>query len=166
MERINQLLKHDHVKGPIVSMEMMDVVLSNVYRHINSIIPDSAILVSGSAAFYHHYQKHLQGEVLMNDLDISLVHNWQTVESLHEATKAFPELKVLRETCTIVPMGVADLHVDMDVVRTLTHFRSGSKGSHPRIRFECLNNLRRFYQKMNRPKDQEKLRIMAMYKSR
>lgn len=166
MERINELLQHNHLQGPIHSMEAMEAVLQAVYRKIDSVIPDSAILVGGSAAFYHHYQPYLQGEVLMNDLDISLIHNSETIVSVHEETKAFADLKILRETCTIVPMGVADLHVDLDVVRNLASFRSGSNSKHPRIRFLGLHNLKKFYQTMNRPKDQEKLQIIAQYKGR
>lgn len=166
MELINELLKHNHIQGPVTSMEAMEAVLQAVYRKINTVIPDSAILVGGSAAFYYHYQKHLQGDVLMNDLDVSLIHNTDVIKSLHESTKAFPELKVLRDTCTIVPMGVADLHIDLDQSRNLASFRSGSMSKHPRIRFLCLHNLKKFYKTMNRPKDQGKLEIIARYKSR
>lgn len=161
MNRIEQLLKRDYLGGPIESLDMMHAVLGSLYGHVNAVIPDSAILVGGSAAFYFQFQDRAHGKIAMNDLDISLVHNRDLILELHEETKAFNQLKVIRDTCTIVPMGVGDLHIDTDTIQTLRHFRSGTAGLNKNIRFMSRQNLVKFYQKMNRPKDQEKLRIMA-----
>ena len=165
MEQINQLLSFTQHQGPVTSLEMLYRVLTATYNRISEIVPQSVLLVNGSAAYFHHYQQHIDSATVMNDIDITLINQKETIRELFGAACLLTNAKMVRDTCAVIPMGVVDLHLDIDYRRQITHFRSGvSSPKLPlQVRFESKPLLNAFYRGMNRPKDQEKLRIMALH---
>lgn len=150
-------------ENPITNFRDVELHLGLLYEKIQEAIPGSALLVSGSAAFYKHYHKHIGGEITIGDLDISLVHNVILTNEIFEEVKSHPDVFLLRENCAVIQMGHGEFHIDTRQHRMLQHFRSGMRSSHRLIRFDNRANTNMLYQRLNRPKDQYKLQVMAQF---
>lgn len=149
---------------PITSFRDVELQLELLYEKIRDAIPGAALLVSGSAAFYKHYHKHIGGEIHIGDLDISLVHNVIVTNEVYDQVKSHSDVFLLRDGCAVIQMGHGEFHVDTRQHRMIQHFRSGMKTSHPLIRFDNRANTINLYQRLNRPKDQHKLQVMAQFR--
>ncbi len=163
MDRITELASWNWVRGYITEMGTVYRTLDSIYEHINRIIPNSGILIGGSAAFFHHYQHHCEPPMVMKDVDVSLINDPKIIEELLEQCKAHGQLKVLRETCIVIPMGVVDLHIDTDHEKNNRLFKGGVSTKNPQVRFMNKEDLQKFYTSMNREKDQLKLLTMEMF---
>lgn len=156
-------LFQERIGQPLTTLQDVELQLGLLYERIRSVIPDAAILVSGSAAFYKHFHKHIGGEFTINDLDIDLVHNEIEVQRVFDEIKSHPKVKMLRDTCAVIEMGYGDLHIDLKHRKILQRFRSGAKSSHRLIRFDNRGNVCMFYKRLNREKDQEKIAIINRF---
>lgn len=156
---IEQLIDYKGLTGPLLSLTSLIKEANNIHKHISKYIPKAKILIAGSAAYYFHYDPNNKSMV-MNDIDAALITDYKTLEYLFKESAKYKH-KEIRPTCRVTAVGLMDLHFDLNQYeQDLYQFNTGTDLGNTNIRVTNKEETYLFYKKINRPKDQEKLRVM------
>ncbi len=160
------------IKGPFTNISDAIKEAGNALRFIKLFVPTAKIIIGGSLPFYVHYADKTT-QIVMNDLDAALYCNKTSSKMVYAWASSRPEgtFKVLTRSngknCYIVPIGDLDLHIEHPDTRQnysaaiLSGILAGScRTSETDVFIYGRYKTYDFYRKLNREKDQNKLKIM------
>lgn len=156
------------IKGPFKSTDDAIKEAGNALRFIKLFVPTAKLFIGASLPFYVHYADK-DTEILMNDIDATLYCNKTSSKMVYAWASSRPEgtFKVLTRSngknCYIVPIGDLDLHIEHPDYSTaiLSGLLIGLRTtSETNVFIYGRYKTYDFYRKLNREKDQNKLKIM------